>query len=99
VENWRYSRIGRLGPGRTIDLNMVVLPAFDQRTKPSRYSISLAGWARLRPVAQYLCYRRQYRRQHDIVLVDQRTGQSNPLTAKPVRKTPQDYLGNVSGGP
>src|SRR5260370_41541305 len=35
----------------------------------------------------------EYRRKHDVVLVDQRgTGKSNPLTAPPTKKAPQDYL-------
>ena len=35
----------------------------------------------------------EYRRKHNVVLVDQRgTGKSNPLTAPPIKKAPQDYL-------
>jgi len=35
--------------GRTIELNVVVLPAFDQKTKQNRYSISRAGPVRPQP--------------------------------------------------
>jgi len=81
--------------GRTIDLNVVVLPAFDPKNKteplfdlaggPGAASTGAAGF--------YATDGKDYRRKHDIVLVDQRgTGQSNPLTAKPAKKTPQDYL-------
>ena len=84
--------------GRTIDLNVVVLPAFDQKTKaepifdlaggPGVASTSAAGF--------YATDGKEYRRKHDIVLVDQRgTGKSNPLTAEPVKKTPQDYLNEM----
>jgi pimeloyl-ACP methyl ester carboxylesterase len=68
--------------GRTIDLNVVVLPAFDQRTKreplfhleggPGVDATGVAGF--------YATDGREYRRQHDVVLVDQRgTGKSNRL--------------------
>ena len=84
--------------GRTIDLNVVVLPAFDQKTKaeplfdlaggPGVPSTSAAGL--------YATELKEYRRKHDIVLVDQRgTGKSNPLAAEPVKKTPQDYLNEM----
>src|SRR5205085_11732471 len=36
---------------------------------------------------------KDYRRKHDVVLVDKRgTRKSNPLRAKPAKKTPRDYL-------
>jgi pimeloyl-ACP methyl ester carboxylesterase len=68
--------------GRTIDLNVVVLPALDQRTKqeplfhleggPGVGATGVAGF--------YTTDGRKYRRQHDVVLVDQRgTGKSNRL--------------------
>jgi pimeloyl-ACP methyl ester carboxylesterase len=80
--------------GRKIDLNVVVLPAFDQKTKaeplfdlaggPGASSTDAAGF--------YAGPGKDYRRRHDVVLVDQRgTGQSNRL-AIPQEKTAQHYL-------
>jgi pimeloyl-ACP methyl ester carboxylesterase len=81
--------------GRTIDLNVVVLPAFDPKNKAEPL-FDLAGGPGVAATSRaefYATEGREYRRKHDIVLVDQRgTGQSNPLTAEPVKKTPQDYL-------
>jgi pimeloyl-ACP methyl ester carboxylesterase len=81
--------------GRTIDLNVVVLPAFDPRNKAEPL-FDLAGGpgvASTSAATFYATQGKEYRRKHDIVLVDQRgTGQSNPLTAEPVKKAPQDYL-------
>jgi pimeloyl-ACP methyl ester carboxylesterase len=80
--------------GRTIDLNVVVLPAFDQKNKaeplfdlaggPGASSVDAAGF--------YAGPGKEYRRRHDVVCVDQRgTGQSNRL-AIPQKKTAQHYL-------
>ena len=80
--------------GRTIDLNIVVLPAFDQKTKaeplfdlaggPGASSTDGAGF--------YAGPGKEYRSRHDVVCVDQRgTGQSNRLSI-PQEKTPQHYL-------
>ena len=81
--------------GRTIDLNLVVLPAFDPKNKAEPL-FDLAGGPGVASTSRAIFYvteGRDYRRKHDIVLVDQRgTGQSNPLTAEPKKKTPQDYL-------
>jgi pimeloyl-ACP methyl ester carboxylesterase len=81
--------------GRTIDLNVVVLPAFNQKTKAEPL-FDLAGGPGVASTGAAMFYAidgKEYRRKHDIVLVDQRgTGKSNPLTAEPVKKTPQDYL-------
>ena len=81
--------------GRTIDLNVVVLPAFDPKNKAEPL-FDLAGGPGVASTSRAIFYvteGRDYRRKHDIVLVDQRgTGQSNPLTAEPKKKTPQDYL-------
>ncbi len=77
--------------GRTIDLNLVVLPALDQKTKaeplfdfaggPGASSADAAGF--------YAGPGKVYRQQHDVVCVDQRgTGKSNRL-AIPREKTPQ----------
>ena len=83
--------------GRTIDLNVVVLPAFDQTTKaeplfdlaggPGASSTGAAGF--------YAGPGRDYRRRHDVVCVDQRgTGKSNRL-AIPREKTPSYYLSEM----
>jgi len=80
--------------GRTIDLNIVVLPASDQKNKaeplfdlaggPGASSVDAAGF--------YAGPGKEYRRRHDVVCVDQRgTGQSNRL-AIPQEKTAQHYL-------
>src|SRR5437762_9120460 len=80
--------------GRTIDLNIVVLPASDQKNKaeplfdlaggPGASSVDAAGF--------YAGPGKEYRRRHDVVCVDQRgTGQSNRL-AIPQKKTAQHYL-------
>jgi pimeloyl-ACP methyl ester carboxylesterase len=83
--------------GRTIDLNVVVLPAFDQKTKaeplfdlaggPGASSVEGAGF--------YAGPGKEYRGRHDVVCVDQRgTGKSNRL-AIPRQKTPQYYLSEM----
>src|SRR5947208_10720894 len=83
--------------GRTIDLNIVVLPAFDQKTKaeplldlaggPGASSADGAGF--------YAGPGKEYRRRHDVVCVDQRgTGKSNRL-AIPREKTPQYYMSEM----
>jgi pimeloyl-ACP methyl ester carboxylesterase len=81
--------------GRTIGLNVVILPASDPRNKAEPL-FDLAGGPGAASTSAAIFYATQgkeYRRKHDIVLVDQRgTGQSNPLTAERVKKTPQDYL-------
>ena len=80
--------------GRKIDLNVVVLPAFDQKTKADPL-FDLAGGpgaASTDAAMFYATYGKEYRRRHDVVLVDQRgTGKSNPLSM-PRKKTPQYYL-------
>jgi pimeloyl-ACP methyl ester carboxylesterase len=83
--------------GRTIDLNIVVLPALDQKTKaeplfnlaggPGASSTDGAGF--------YAGPGKDYRRRHDVVCVDQRgTGESNRL-AIPREKTPSYYLSEM----
>jgi pimeloyl-ACP methyl ester carboxylesterase len=84
--------------GRTIDLNVVVLPAFDPKNK-SEPLFDLAGGPGIASTSAAMFYAtdgKEYRRKHDIVLVDQRgTGKSNPLRAAPVKKTPQHYLSEM----
>ena len=81
--------------GRTIDLNVVVLPAFDQQNKSEPlFDIEGGPGAAASNAAMFYAKEgKEYRRKHDVVLVDQRgTGKSNPLTAPPTKKAPQDYL-------
>jgi len=83
--------------GRKIDLNIVVLPAFDQKTKaeplfdlaggPGAASTDAAGF--------YASEGREVRHRRDVVLVDQRgTGKSNPLSVSR-EKTPEYYLSEM----
>jgi pimeloyl-ACP methyl ester carboxylesterase len=81
--------------GRTIDLNIVVLPALDQDTKAEPL-FDLAGGPGAASTGAAMFYANEgkaYRRKHDIVLVDQRgTGKSNPLKPEPAKKSPEHYL-------
>jgi pimeloyl-ACP methyl ester carboxylesterase len=81
--------------GRTIELNVVVLPGFDQKTKAEPL-FDLAGGpgaAATDGVNFYAKDGQGYRRGHDVVLVDQRgTGKSNGLKAKTPEKRLQDFL-------
>ena len=83
--------------GRTIDLNIVVLPALDQKHKAEPL-FDLAGGpgAASTDAADFWAGPgKEYRRRHDVVLVDQRgTGQSNRLSI-PQDKTPQHYLSEM----
>jgi pimeloyl-ACP methyl ester carboxylesterase len=68
--------------GRTIDLNIVVLPAFDQKEKAEPL-FDLAGGPGASSTDRADFYAgpgKDYRRRHDVVCVDQRgTGKSNRL--------------------
>src|SRR5438477_1741417 len=83
--------------GRTIGLNVVVLPAFDQKTKAEPL-FDLAGGpgaAATEGARFYAQQGKEYRRRRDVVLIDQRgTGRSNPLSI-PRKKTPQHYLSEM----
>jgi pimeloyl-ACP methyl ester carboxylesterase len=83
--------------GRTIDLNVVVLPAFDQKTKAEPL-FDLAGGPGASSADRAEFYAgagKDYRRGHDLVLADQRgTGQSNRLSI-PREKTAQYYLSEM----
>src|SRR5438093_6693947 len=83
--------------GRTIDLNVVVLPALVQRTKAEPV-FDLAGGPGASSAERAEFYAeagKDYQRQHDVVCVDQRgTGQSNRL-AIPREKTPSYYLSEM----
>jgi pimeloyl-ACP methyl ester carboxylesterase len=80
--------------GRTIDLNVVVLPALDSRSKADPL-FDLAGGpgiAATDAASFYANEGREYRRHRDVVLVDQRgTGGSNPLHCRHDRN-PQFFL-------
>jgi pimeloyl-ACP methyl ester carboxylesterase len=83
--------------GRTIDLNIVVLPAFDQKAKAEPL-LDLAGGPGASSVDRAEFYAgsgKEYRRRHDVVLVDQRgTGNSNRLAIFRA-KTPSYYLSEM----
>jgi pimeloyl-ACP methyl ester carboxylesterase len=83
--------------GRTIDLNIVVLPAFDQKTKAEPL-FDLAGGPGASSAERADFYAgpgKVYRRRHDVVCVDQRgTGKSNRLSI-PREKTPSYYLSEM----
>ena len=83
--------------GRTIDLNIVVLPALDQKNKREPL-FDLAGGpgaASTEAAAFYAGPGKDIRPRHDVVCVDQRgTGKSNPLSI-PREKTPQYYLSEM----
>lgn len=83
--------------GRTIDLNILVLPALDQRNKAEPLFDLAGGPGAASTDASdfYAGPGKEYRRRHDVVLVDQRgTGQSNRLSI-PQEKTPQHYLSEM----
>jgi pimeloyl-ACP methyl ester carboxylesterase len=83
--------------GRTIDLNVVVLPALDQKEKAEPL-FDLAGGPGASSTDRADFYAgpgKSYRRRHDVVCVDQRgTGKSNRL-AIPREKTPSYYLSEM----
>lgn len=84
--------------GRTIDLNVVVLPALEPgQTEAPLFELSGGpGQAATGAVWFYTGPGREYRRRRDVVLVDQRgTGGSNPLSAPVTTKRPQDYLSEM----
>jgi pimeloyl-ACP methyl ester carboxylesterase len=83
--------------GRMIDLNIVVLPALDQKNKAEPL-FDLAGGpgaASTDGADFWAGPGKEYRGRHDVVLVDQRgTGQSNRLSIRQ-EKTPQHYLSEM----
>jgi pimeloyl-ACP methyl ester carboxylesterase len=88
----------RTRTGRTIALNVVVLPALEQHAKLEPI-FELAGGPGVGATGAAVFYAREgkeYRRRHDVVLVDQRgTGGSNALAAAPRLKSPQDFLNEM----
>src|SRR5438876_10714019 len=83
--------------GRTIDLNIAVLPALDQKTKAEPL-FDLAGGPGASSADRadfYAGSGKEYRRGRDVVCVDQRgTGQSNRLSI-PREKTASYYLSEM----
>jgi pimeloyl-ACP methyl ester carboxylesterase len=80
--------------GRTIDLNVVVLPAFDQKSKaePFFYLEGGPGIDATGAAGFFATVGQPFRNRHDVVLVDQRgTGESNRLDIGGV-KAPQEKL-------
>src|SRR6476661_9438925 len=83
--------------GRMIDLNVVVLPAFDQKNKSEPlFDIEGGPGAAASNAAMFYAKEgKEYRRRHDVVCVDQRgTGKSNRLAIER-EKTPQYYLSEM----
>jgi pimeloyl-ACP methyl ester carboxylesterase len=84
--------------GRTINLNVVVLPALDGNHAEAPL-FHLEGGPGVAATGSAFFYAKEgieYRRHRDVVLVDQRgTGESNPLTAAPRTNSPQDYLSEM----
>jgi pimeloyl-ACP methyl ester carboxylesterase len=81
--------------GRTIDLNVVVVPALDpSRAEAPMFDLAGGpGAAATSAAGFYANEGKEYRHHRDVVLVDQRgTGNSNPLTAPARTRSPQDYL-------
>src|SRR4029453_16649360 len=82
---------------RTIDLNLVVLPALDQKakTEPLFDLTGGPGASSAERAEFYAGAGKDYRRRHDVICVDQRgTGQSNRLSI-PREKTAQYYLSEM----
>jgi pimeloyl-ACP methyl ester carboxylesterase len=83
--------------GRTIDLNVVVLPAVNQKTKAEPL-FDLAGGPGASSVDRADFYAgpgKEYRHRHDVVCVDQRgSGKSNRLAISR-DKTPSYYLSEM----
>jgi pimeloyl-ACP methyl ester carboxylesterase len=81
--------------GRTIDLNIVVVPALEAGAQDAPL-FDLAGGPGVGATGGAFFYAREgkeLRRRRDVVLVDQRgTGKSNLLAAPARARSPQDYL-------
>jgi pimeloyl-ACP methyl ester carboxylesterase len=85
--------------GRTIDLNVVVVPALEPISPSEAPLFDLAGGpgaAATDGAGFYAGEGKAYRRHRDVVLVDQRgSGSSNPLAAPAHTRSPQDYLSEM----
>ena len=85
--------------GRKIELNVVVVPALEQKDKqePLFELNGGPGVAATTAAPAYATFLREHRRHRDIVLVDQRgTGASNPLRCDTASKKPLDEMYPVS---
>ena len=83
--------------GRTIDLNVIVLPALDQdhKREPLFDLAGGPGMASTSSARLYATALKEYRRHRDVVLVDQRgTGASNPLNCSHTTD-PQYFLNEM----
>jgi pimeloyl-ACP methyl ester carboxylesterase len=81
--------------GRTIDLNVVVVPAIDgNHSEAPLFHLEGGPGVAATGVANFYAKEgAEYRRHRDVVLVDQRgTGGSNPLTTPAGTRSAQDYL-------
>src|SRR6201989_1815885 len=84
--------------GRTIDLNVVVLPALDgNHTEAPLFHLEGGpGVAATGVAGFYATEGTEYRRHRDVVLVDQRgTGESNLLAFPARMRSPQEYLSEM----
>lgn len=84
--------------GRTIDLNVVVLPALDgNHTEAPLFNLEGGPGVGATGAAYFYAKEgSEYRRHRDVILVDQRgTGESNPLAAPTRTRSPQDYLSEM----
>jgi pimeloyl-ACP methyl ester carboxylesterase len=85
--------------GRTIDLNVVVVPALEPSSPSDAPLFDLAGGpgaAATGGAGFFAGEGKEYRRHRDVVLVDQRgSGSSNCLVAPAHARSPQDYLSEM----
>jgi len=85
--------------GRTIDLNVVVVPALEPSSPAEAPLFDLAGGPGVASTGAADFYAKdgkEYRRHRDVVLVDQRgSGSSNPLTAPSMKRSPQGFLSEM----
>jgi len=80
--------------GRTINLNIIVLPSIGDRRHDPLFDLDGGpGAPDTKNAVFYATEGKQYRQGRDIVLVDQRgTGESNPLNCKPLSTSPSRAL-------
>ena len=84
--------------GRSVPLNMVVVPALDESTRPDAvlYLVGGPGIGATGSLAFFTRDLEELRQTHDVVLVDQRgTGESNPLHCS---LSPQEMLSAILAG-
>lgn len=84
-----------IGSGRKIKLHIVVVPAINTSSleTPLFYLDGGPGIAATQNTRFFAVDVTDYRREHDVVLIDQRgTGDSNPLNCSPTSSPPQYFL-------